>query len=130
MLSFFTNNKNTVIGIALALIGLGLYFLGYDRAETKYLLEIESMKLANAQAIIDAQNDVKVQYEKDVQKLSQALADAHRLNNDRLLQLEQFNGADRDLAACLSDRGALARVAVGLEDVAIRAIVNLENVVK
>ncbi len=129
MLSFL-NNKTTVIAIAIIAFGIGCFSFGYNKAETEYLLQIETMKLSHAQSIIDAQTKVKVQYEADVQKLSQALADAHRVNNDRLFQLERFNGADRDLAACLSDRGALARVAVGLEDVAIRAIVNLESVVK
>ena len=112
MLSFLNNYKNAIIAVGIIAFGIGCFSFGYNKAETEYLLQIESMKLAQAEAIIKAQNEARMKYEADVQKLSQALADAHSLNDDRMRQLQAFRDAGRDLDACLGERSALASLAI------------------
>ena len=127
----FLNTYSTPIKIGCIIAGaLACFFFGYDKAETEYLLEIESMKLAHAQAVIDAQNEAKVKYENDIQKLSQALVDAHRLSDDRMRQLQTFRDANRNLEACLSDRSELASLAIEVERLLNEADRYLESLVK
>ena len=49
-------------GITIVLL-VGAYLFGYNKAETEGELAIEQLKLAQAQAVLDAQNEVKLQYE-------------------------------------------------------------------
>lgn len=111
-------------GIIVAVIGA--YFFGYEKAETEGELALESLKKANAEAVIAAQNEVRKNYEKRLETLT---ADLDRVRSDnavRLRQLEKFRSADRDLETCRRDRERLAGVAVGLEDVARRAVTYLD----
>lgn len=107
-------------GITIVLL-VGAYLLGYNNAETEGELAIEQLKLAQAQAVIDAQNKVKVQYEEQIKNLNAALADARSDSANRLRQLESFRNTDRNLEACRRDLNDVSAVAVGLESVAVRA---------
>ena len=102
---------NLKYGLTIALL-LGAYLFGYDNAETEGNLEIEQLKLAQAQAVIDAQNEVKVQYETQIKNLNAALASARSDNADRLRQLETFRHTSTDLATCRRERDELSRLAV------------------
>ena len=107
-------------GIAFALL-VGAYFLGYNSAETEGNLALEQLKLSQAQAVIDAQNEVKLQYETQIKNLNDALANARNDSANRLRQLESFRNTDRNLEACRRDLNDVSAVAVGLESVAVRA---------
>ena len=127
----FLNAYSTPIKIGCIIAGgLACFFFGYDKAETEYLLQIESMKLAQAEAVIKAQNEVRVQYENDIQKLARNLADAERLGDERLRELQAFRDANRDLETCLSDRSELASLAVEGERLLKEADSYLESLVK
>ncbi len=93
-------------GITIALL-IGAYLLGYSKAETEGELSIEQLKLARVQAVIDAQNKVKVQYEDQIKNLNAALADVRSDSADRLRQLEKFRGASRDMETCTRERNEL-----------------------
>ena len=122
------------IGLCGAVIALALsffcYTLGYDKAQAEGELALEQLKLAQAQAVIDAQNKVKLEYEIQIQNLNDALASARSDSANRLQQLERFRYASRDLETCRRDLDDISAVAVGLESVAIRADAYLGALVK
>lgn len=97
------------------------YDTGYEKAQTEGELAIEQIKLAHAQEIIDAQNKVKVEYNEKVETLNADLANARKLNSDRLRQLQKFSSADRDLETCARERRELGELAIRGEDLLYRA---------
>lgn len=107
-------------GITIVLL-IGAYLLGYSKAETEGELAIEQIKLAQAQAVIDAQNKVKVEYEAQIKTLNAALASARSDSANRLRQLEAFRGTSTDLATCRRQRDDLSRLAVRGEELLKRA---------
>ena len=107
-------------GIAFALL-VGAYFLGYNSAETEGNLALEQLKLSQAQAVIDAQNEVKLQYETQIKNLNDALANARNDSANRLRQLEKFRGASRDMETCTRERNELAGLAIRGEELLKRA---------
>lgn len=113
-------DKKIIIAAVIAIAGA--YFFGYSNAETKAALEFEQYKNEQEKAANAAQEKIKADYEKRLENLS---ADLERIRNDndkRLRELEQFKRRSVDLETCRSERERLASVAVGLEDVASRAI--------
>ena len=98
-------------GITIVLL-VGAYLFGYNKAETEGELAIEQLKLAQAQAVIDAQNEVKLQYETQIKNLNAALASARSDSANRMRQLNEFRGARTDLATCRRQRDQLSRLAV------------------
>ena len=126
-----TNLKLVAVGAVVSLIATWFcYSLGYDRAKTEGELALEQLKLAQAQAVIDAQNKVKSEYELQIQNLNAALASARSDSANRMQQLERFRHADRDLEACRRDLNDVSAVAVGLESIALRADSYLGALVK
>lgn len=126
-----TNLKLVAVGAVVSLIAAWFcYSLGYDRAKAEGELALEQLKLAQAQAVIDAQNMVKSEYEVQIQNLNAALASARSDSANRLQQLERFRHADRDLEACRRDLNDVSAVAVGLESIALRADSYLGALVK
>ena len=118
-------DKKIIIGALVAIVGA--YFFGYSNAETKATLEFEQYKNEQEQAANAAQEKIKADYDKRLKNLS---ADLERIRNDnanRLRELEQFKRRAVDLDTCRSERERLASVAVGLEDVASRAIGYLKS---
>ena len=127
----FLNTYSTPIKIGCIVAGgLACFFFGYDKAEGEYLLKIESMKLAHAEAIITAQNKVRVQYENDIQTLARNLADVERVADDRMRSLQAYRDADRDLGSCLADRSELAELAIEGEQLLKEADVYFGSIVK
>ena len=116
-------------GITFILL-LSAYLLGYNNAETEGDLALEQLKLTQAQAVIDAQNEVKLQYETQIKNLNTALAAARSDSADRLLQLETFRRSNTDLATCRSERDELSRLAVRGEELLKRADAYLGALVK
>lgn len=116
-------------GITIVLM-IGAYLLGYSKAETEGELAIEQLKLAQAQAVIDAQNKVKVQYEEQIKNLNAARADARSDSADRLRQLEKFRSASRDMETCTRERNELAGLAVRGEKLLNRADAYLGTLVQ
>lgn len=117
-----TNLKLVAVGAVVSLIAAWFcYSLGYDRAKAEGELALEQLKLAQAQAVIDAQNKVKSEYETQIQNLNAALASARSDSANRMQQLERFRHADRDLETCRRDLNDVSAVAVGLESIALRA---------
>lgn len=106
------NLKYVAGAIAILIVCWLAYDTGYENARVEGELAIEQLKLAQAQEIIKAQNKVKVEYNEKVEALNADLANARKLNAERLRELERFNNADRDLAACSRDRRDLAELAV------------------
>lgn len=106
------------------------YSLGYDRARAEGELALEQLKLAHAQAVIDAQDKVKSEYEVQIQNLNAALASVRSDNAHRLRQLEAFRHTDTDLATCLRQRDDLSRLAVRGEELLKRADAYLGALVK
>lgn len=88
------------------------YDLGYEKAKVEGELQIEILKLTQAEEIIAAQNKVKVEYEAQIKSLSAALADARSDNAERLRQLDAFRNTSTDLATCCRERNDLSRLAV------------------
>lgn len=126
-----TNLKLVAVGAVVSLIAAWFcYSLGYDRAKAEGELALEQLKLAQAQAVIDAQNKVKSEYEVQIQNLNAALASARNDSANRMQQLERFRHADRDLEACRRDLNDVSAVAVGLESIALRADGYLGSLVK
>lgn len=107
-------------GITFALL-IGAYFLGYNSAETEGNLALEQLKLSQAQAVIDAQNEVKLQYETQIKNLNDALDNARNDSANRLRQLESFRNTSTDLATCRRQRDDLSRLAVRGEELLKRA---------
>lgn len=96
------------VGIAL----YGIYSWGYSVAEAEAELAMETLKTEKAMAILKAQEEEKVKYEKRIQDL---VADIERLRaNDAewLLKQDAFIGAERTLDACMRERSELTRLAV------------------
>ncbi len=116
-------------GITFILL-LSAYLLGYNNAETEGDLALEQLKLTQAQAVIDAQNEVKLQYETQIKNLNTALAAARSDSADRLRQLETFRRSNTDLATCRRERSELARLAVRGEELLKRADAYLGALVK
>ena len=116
-------------GITFILL-LSAYLLGYNNAETEGDLVLEQLKLTQAQAVIDAQNEVKLQYETQIKNLNTALAAARSDSADRLRQLETFRRSNTDLATCRRERSELARLAVRGEELLKRADAYLGALVK
>ena len=102
------------------------YDLGYEKAKVEGELQIETLKLAQAEVIIAAQNKVKSEYEKQIQNLNAALASARSDGAERLRQLNEFRGARTDLATCRRERDELSRLAVRGEELLKRADAYLE----
>ena len=118
-------DKKIIIAAVIAIAGA--YFFGYSNAETKAALEFEKYKNEQEQAANAAQEKIKADYEKRLENLS---ADLERIRNDnanRVRELEQFKRRAVNLETCRSERERLASVAVGLEDVASRAISYLKS---
>lgn len=101
------------IGAIVGAIALAVsaYFFGYRNAQTKGELAMESLKNAQAEAVIAAQLEVKNEYEKRVKELADSLDRVKRDNSNRMQQLKRFEQSERTLEACLSDRAKLARLA-------------------
>lgn len=110
-------NIRTILGAIVGAIALavGAYFFGYSNAETKGELAMESLKKAQAEAIVAAQQEVKKDYERRMQTLAADLERVRSDNANRVQQLAKFRNADRDLAACRRDRERLAELAVEAE---------------
>lgn len=106
------------------------YDLGYNKAKVEGELQIETLKLTQAEEVIAAQNKVKVEYEAQIKTLNAALASARSDSANRMQQLERFRHADRDLEACRRDLNDVSAVAVGLESIALRADSYLGALVK
>lgn len=97
------------------------YLIGFNHAKTEGELEIESLKLAQANEIIEAQKKVRIEYESQIQSLNAALASARSDGAERLRQLEKFRGASRDMETCTRERNELAGLAVRGEELLKRA---------
>lgn len=106
------------------------YWLGFNHAKTEGELEIESLKLAQANEIIEAQKKVRIEYESQIQSLNAALASARSDGAERLRQLEKFRGASRDMETCTRERNELAGLAVRGEELLKRADAYLGALVK
>ena len=97
------------------------YLIGFNHAKTEGELEIESLKLAQANEIIEAQKKVRIEYESQIQNLNAALASARSDSANRLRQLEKFRSASRDMETCTRERNKLAGLAVRGEELLKRA---------
>ena len=106
------------------------YLIGFNHAKTEGELEIESLKLAQANEIIEAQKKVRIEYESQIQSLNAALASARSDGAERLRQLEKFRGASRDMETCTRERNELAGLAVRGEELLRRADAYLGSLVK
>lgn len=106
------------------------YDLGYNKAKVEGELQLETLKLTQAEEIISAQNKVKSEYELQIQNLNAALASARSDSANRMQQLERFRNANRDLEACRRDLNDVSAVAVGLESIALRADSYLGTLIK
>lgn len=102
------------------------YDLGYEKARVEGELQIEILKLTQAEEIIAAQNKVKVEYEAQIKTLNAALADARNDSAERLRQLDAFRNTSTDLATCRRERNDLSRLAVRGEELLKRADSYLE----
>lgn len=109
-----TTNLKIVLITTFLTLGIAYFFFswGYDKARVEGELALEQLKLAQAQAVIDAQNKVKLEYETQIKNLNAALAAARSDSADRLRQLETFRHAGTDLATCRRQRDKLSRLAV------------------
>lgn len=126
-----TNLKLVAVGAVVSLIAAWFcYSLGYDRAKGEGELALEQLKLAQAQAVIGAQNKVKSEYELQIQNLNAALASVRSDNAQRLRQLEAFRHTGTDLATCRRQRDQLSRLAVEGESLLREADAYLGSLVK
>ena len=126
-----TNLKLVAVGAVVSLIAAWFcYSLGYDRAKAEGDLALEQLKLAQAQAIIAAQNKVKVEYEVQIKTLNAALASVRSDNAHRLRQLEQFRNTGTDLATCRRQRDDLSRLAVRGEELLNRADAYIRSLIQ
>ena len=103
------------------------YLAGYLNAQVEGDLKIEQLKAENAAAVITAQIQAKVTYEKQIENLVAARAAEREHYAKRLRQLEKFRSANGDLEACRRDRNRLAEVAIRFESLTIRAIDDLKT---
>lgn len=106
------------------------YDLGYEKAKVEGELQIETLKLTQAEEVISAQNRVKIEYEKQIQNLNAALASARSDSANRLRQLEKFRGASTDLATCRRQRDQLSGLAVEGESLLREADAYLGSLVR
>lgn len=106
------------------------YLIGFNHAKTEGDLEIESLKLAQANEIIGAQKKVRIDYESQIQSLNAALASARSDGAERLRHLNEFRGARTDLATCRRQRDQLSRLAVEGESLLREADAYLGSLVK
>lgn len=118
-------NVNLKVGAVCAVVALAVawfcYDLGYNKAKVEGELQVETLKLTQAEEVIAAQNKVKVEYEAQIKTLNAALADARSDSANRLRQLEAFRHTDTDLATCRRQRDDLSRLAVRGEELLKRA---------
>lgn len=105
-----------------------IYFVGYKHAETKGELAIEDLKHEHALAVIAAQEKEKAKYETDIANLLSDLDRLRSVNDRRVLELERFRNADRDLETCRRERDDLAGLAVRGERLLQRAVSYLKSV--
>ena len=113
-------------GLIVAAVGL-VYWTGYQHAESEGEALLESLKTQHAQAIIDAQSKEKAKYEETIASLTAALDRARSERDSRMYELESFRSRETDYGTCRRQRDSLARIAVGLESVEIRAVPYLEG---
>lgn len=106
------------------------YDTGYNKAKVEGELQIETLKLTQAEEVIAAQNKVKVKYEAQIKTLNAALASVRSDNAHRLRQLEQFRNTSTDLATCRRQRDDLSRLAVRGEELLNRADAYLGALIK
>ena len=104
-----------------------IYLIGYKHAQTEGERAIEALKLEHANAIIGAQEKERAKYEQTIQSLISDLDRARSERDDRMHELESFRSRATDHATCTSQRDRLARIAVGLESVANRAILFIKG---
>ena len=113
-------------GLIVLLVGL-VYATGYRHAESEGEALLESLKVQHAQAIIDAQNKEQKKYEETIKSLTFALDSARSERDSRMHELQSFRARETDYGTCRRQRDSLARIAVGLEDVASRAILYISG---
>ena len=113
-------------GLIVAVVGF-VYWTGYQHAESEGEAVLESIKVQHAQAIIDAQNEEKKKYEETISNLTSALDRVRGERDSRVYELESFRARETDYGTCRRQRDSLARIAVGLEDIASRAILFIEG---
>lgn len=122
MLSFFTNNKTAIIVVGIIAFGIGCFSFGYDKAETEYLLKIESMKNDQKALIIQTQNEAREKYEAAQKILVAKYAANAERDALRLRELEAKLNTSGDLETVTRERNRALSIAVGLEQVAERAV--------
>lgn len=115
--------KYGVLAVAVGLV----YWTGYRHAESEGEALLESLKVQHAQAIIDAQAKEKAKYEDTIASLTSALDSARTERASRMLELQDFRARATDNETCRRQRAELARIAVGLDDVASRAVLYLKG---
>lgn len=93
------------------------YFF-YNKGFDHGIAEAEARQAA---AIKVAQNEVKQKYEVRMQELMASLERSRIDNAKRMRQLNEFNNARTNLAACRRDRRNLSRLAVRGEELLKRA---------
>ena len=106
------------------------YDLGYEKAKVEGELQIETLKLTQAEEVIAAQNKVKVEYEVQIKTLNAALASIRSDNAHRLRQLERFRNTGTDLATCRRQRNDLSRLAVRGEELLNRADAYIRSLIQ
>ena len=127
-------NVNLKLGVAGAVVALVVayfcYDLGYNRAKVEGELQIETLKLTQAEEVIAAQNKVKSEYELQIQTLNAALASARSDSAERMRQIETFRQSRTDLATCRCQRDQLSRLAVEGESLLREADAYLGSLVR
>ena len=127
-------NLNIKLGVAGAVVALVVayfcYDLGYNRAKVEGELQIETLKLTQAEEVIAAQRKVKSEYELQIQTLNAALASARSDSAERMRQLETFRQSRTDLATCRRQRDQLSRLAVEGESLLREADAYLGSLVR
>lgn len=115
------------IGVIGFMIGLFVAAIAahicYDRGFDHGTAEAEARQ---ADAVKIAQNEVKKDYEKRIQKLTASLERVRIDNAERMRQLNEFSNTRTSLAACRRDRRDLGRLAVRGEELLRRADSYLE----
>ncbi len=112
--------------LLIVFFAFGCYRIGYNKAETEGELALQTLRLEQAQAIIDAQNEVKNVYEQKMQNLIAAHDDERSAYDERLRQLAKFRSANTDLATCRNQRDRLAELAIRGEQLLRKADSYLE----
>ena len=113
-------------GLIAAAVGL-VYLTGYHHAETEGERKLEEVKVAHSKAIIAAQEAEKVKYEETIKGLLADLDSVRGEHDRRMHELQNFRARATDYGTCRRQRDSLARIAVGLESVASRAILFIEG---